>query len=157
MKTSLVVALLMLSGSLSAQKQSTPTGTPGQIKEELIRIEHEIGRANLECDFRYFERIEAEEFIFTDASGNVSNKRQDLAGEKDCRKSEATYDIDETDVRLYPLSAVVTGRVTITRKDKEGKAITRKSRFTDVFVWRDATWQLVAGHSSRIPDTAAQK
>jgi hypothetical protein len=157
MKTSLVVALLMLSGSLSAQKQSTPTGTPGQIKEELIRIEHEIGRANLECDFRYFERIEAEEFIFTDASGNVSNKRQDLAGEKDCRKSEATYDIDETDVRLYPLSAVVTGRVTITRKDKEGKAITRKSRFSDVFVWRDATWQLVAGHSSRIPDTAAQK
>jgi hypothetical protein len=157
MKTSLVVALLMLSGSLSAQKQSTPTGTPGQIKDELIRIEHEIGRANLECDFRYFERIEAEEFIFTDASGNVSNKRQDLAGEKDCRKSEATYDIDETDVRLYPLSAVVTGRVTITRKDKEGKAITRKSRFSDVFVWRDATWQLVAGHSSRIPDTAAQK
>jgi uncharacterized protein DUF4440 len=157
MKTSVVIALLMLVGSLFAQKQSTPPGTPGQIKDELIRIEHEIGRANLECDFRYFERIEAEEFIFTDASGNVSNKRQDLAGEKDCRKSEATYDIDETDVRLYPLSAVVTGRVTITRKDKEGKAITRKSRFTDVFVWRDATWQLVAGHSSRIPDTAAQK
>jgi hypothetical protein len=157
MKTSLVVALLMLSGSLSAQKQSTPTGTPGQIKEELIRIEHEIGRANLECDFRYFERIEAEEFIFTDASGNVSNKRQDLAGEKDCRKSDAQYDIDDIDVRLYPTSAVVTGRVTITRKDKESKVITRKSRFTDVFVWRDATWQLVAGHSSRIPDTAAQK
>ena len=52
--------------------------------------------------YRYFERIEAEEFIFTDASGNVSNKRQDLAGEKDCRKSDAIYDIDDTDVRLYP-------------------------------------------------------
>ena len=157
MKTSLVLALLMLVGSVFTQKQSTPPGTPGEIKDELIRIEHEIGRANLECDFRYFERIEAEEFIFTDASGNVSNKGQDLAGEKDCRKSEATYDIDETDVRLYPLSAVVTGRVTITRKDKEGKTITRKSRFTDVFVWRDATWQLVAGHSSRIAEPAAQK
>lgn len=157
MKTSLVVALLMLSGSLSAQKQSTPTGTPGQIKDELIRIEHEIGRANLQCDYRYFEHIEAEEFIFTDASGNVSNKRQDLAGERDCRKSDAQYDIDDTDVRLYPTSAVVTGRVTITRKDKEGKVITRKSRFTDVFVWRDATWQLVAGHSSRIPEPATQK
>ncbi len=68
-----------------------------------------------------------------------------------------TYDIDDTDVRLYPLSAVVTGRVTITRKDKDGKVITRKSRFTDVFVWRDATWQLVAGHSSRIAEPAAQK
>jgi hypothetical protein len=157
MKTSLAIALLMLAGSLFAQKQSTPPGTPGQIKDELIRIEHEIGRANLECDFRYFERIEAEEFIFTDASGNVSNKRQDMAGEKDCRKSDAQYDVDDTDVRLYPTSAVVTGRVTITRKDKDGKLITRKSRFTDVFVWRDSTWQIVAGHSSRIAEPTAQK
>lgn len=157
MKTLLAILLLMFAGSLFAQQQNTPTGMPGQIKDELLRIEHEIGRANLQCDYHYFERIEAEEFIFTDASGNVSSKRQDLAGEKNCRKSDATYDIDDTDVRLYPLSAVVTGRVTITRKDKDGKVITRKSRFTDVFVWRDATWQLVAGHSSRIPDTAAQK
>ena len=157
MKTSLVVVLLVFAGSLFAQKQNTPSGTPGKIKDELIRIEHEIGRANLECDFRYFERIEAEEFIFTDASGNVSNKRQDLAGEKDCRKSDAQYDIDDTDVRLYPTSAVVTGRVTITRKDKDGNVITRKSRFTDVFVWRDATWQLAAGHSSWIAEPAAQK
>ena len=149
MKTSLAVVLLVFASSVFAQKQRTPPGTPGQIKDELISIEHEIGRANLECDFHYFERIEAEEFIFTDASGNVSKKREDLAGEKNCRKS--------TDVRLYPLSAVVTGRVTITRKDKDGKVITRKSRFTDVFVWRDATWQLVAGHSSRIAEPAAQK
>lgn len=151
------IILSMLACGLTAQQHSTSPGTPGQIKDELIRIEHEIGRANLQCDYRYFERIEAEEFIFTDASGNVSNKRQDLAGEKDCHKSDATYDVDETDVRLYPASAVVTGRVTITKKDKEGKVITRKSRFTDVFVWRDATWQLVAGHSSRIPDPAPQK
>src|ERR1051325_4572008 len=141
---------------LSAQQQSTPPGTPVQIKDDLARIEHEIGRANLQCDYRYFERIEAEEFIFTDASGNVSNKRQDLGGEKDCHKSDATYDVDDTDVRLYPTSAVVTGRVTITKKDKDGKVITRKSRFTDVFVWRDATWQVVAGHSSRIAEPAAK-
>jgi ketosteroid isomerase-like protein len=157
MKTLLPVVLLVLAGSLFAQQNNTPPGTPGQIKDELIRIEHEIGRANLQCDYHYFERIEAEEFIFTDASGSVSNKRQDLAGEKDCHKSDATYDIDDTDVRLYPISAVVTGRVTITKKDKDGKVVKRQSRFTDVFVWRDATWQIVAGHSSRIPDAPEKK
>src|ERR1051326_4212914 len=157
MKILFATILPILACSLFAQQQNTPSGTPGQIKDELIRIEHEIGRANLQCDYRYFDRIEAEEFIFTDPAGNVSNKKEDMAGEKDCRKSDATYDVDDTDVRLYPTSAVVTGRITITKKDKDGKVITRKSRFTDVFVWRDATWQLVAGHSSRIPDTAAQK
>jgi hypothetical protein len=35
--------------------------------------------------------------------------------------------------------------------------LTRRSRFTDVFVWRDRRWQLVAGHSSRIPDAVAPR
>jgi hypothetical protein len=46
----------------------------------------------------------------------------------------------------------VTARVTISGKNKEGKPFTRQSRFTDVFVWRDGRWQIVAGHSSSIPE-----
>ena len=157
MKTLFAVTLLVVAGSLFAQNRNAAPGTPGEIKNNLIQVEREIGRANLDCDFHYFEKIEAEEFIFTDAAGNVSNKREDLAGAKDCHKTEGTYDIDDADVRLYPNAAVVTGRVTITRKAKDGKLVKRQSRFTDVFVWRDATWQLVAGHSSRIPEAAPQK
>ena len=157
MKTLFAIALLAVAGSLFAQNHNNAPGTPGEIKNNLIQIEREIGRANLDCDFNYFEKIEAEEFIFTDASGNVSNKREDLAGAKDCHKTDGTYDVDDTDVRLYPNAAVVTGRVTVTRKNKDGKLVRRQSRFTDVFVWRDATWQLVAGHSSRIPEAAPPK
>jgi ketosteroid isomerase-like protein len=156
MKIFLVSALLGISCSLLAQDK-TPPGTPGEIKNTLVQIEREIGRANLDCDYRYFDRVEAEEFIFTDSAGGVTNKKEDLAGEKDCHKSDGTYDVDETDVRLYGDTAVVTGRVTITRKNKEDKLLVRRSRFTDVFVWRDKRWQLVAGHSWRIPEPAPQK
>jgi ketosteroid isomerase-like protein len=156
MKIFLVSALLGISSSLLAQDK-TPPGTPGEIKNSLIHIEREIGRANLDCDYRYFDRVEAEEFIFTDSAGGVTDKKQDLAGEKDCHKSDGTYEVDETDVHLYGATAVVTGRVTTTRKNKEDKLVVRRSRFTDVFVWRDKRWQLVAGHSSRIPDPAQQK
>jgi ketosteroid isomerase-like protein len=156
MKIFLVSALLGISFSLLAQDK-TPPGTPGEIKNTLLQIEREIGRANLDCDYRYFDRVEAEEFIFTDSAGGVTSKKEDLAGEKDCHKSDGTYDVDETDVRLYGDTAVVTGRVTITRKNKEDKLLVRRSRFTDVFVWRDKRWQLVAGHSSRIPEPAPQK
>ena len=157
MKTLRSAALLLFAASLFAQKQSASPGTPGEVKNNLIQIEREIGRANLDCDFKYFDRVEAEEFIFTDAAGAVSDKKQDLAGEKDCHKSDGTYDVDDADVRLYGNAAVVTGRVTITRKNSEGKILTRRSRFTDVFVWRDERWQLVAGHSSRIPEPAPAK
>jgi len=157
MRTLFAAVLCFTSCTVVAQGSKTPSGTPGEIKDELLRIEREIGRANLQCDYHYFEKIEAEEFIFTDSAGHVSNRREDLAGEKDCRKSNGTYDVDDTDVRLYPLSAVVTGRITTTRKSADGKLVTRHSRFTDVFVWRDGIWQLVAGHSSRIPEPAAAK
>ena len=156
MKLFAAAVLLIVSSHLFAQAHATPAGSPGEIKNNLIQIEREIGRANLECDYKYFDQVEAEDFIFTDAAGGVTDKKQDMAGEKDCHKTEATYDVDEAEVRLYVGTAVVTGRVTITRKNKEDKLVTRRSRFTDVFVWRDDRWQLVAGHSSRIPDPAAK-
>jgi len=156
MKIFIVSALLGIGSSLLAQDK-TPPGASGEIKNSLIQIEREIGRANLDCDYHYFDRVEAEEFIFTDSAGGVTDKKQDLAGEKDCHKSDGTYEVDETDVHVYDATAVVTGRVTTTRKNKEDKLVVRRSRFTDVFVWRDKRWQLVAGHSSRIPDPAAPK
>jgi hypothetical protein len=64
----------------------------------------------------------------------------------------ASYDLDETKISLYDKTAVFTARVTISGKNKEGKPFTRRSRFTDVFTWRDGRWQIVAGHSSRIPE-----
>jgi ketosteroid isomerase-like protein len=157
MKTLHIAALLLFAGSLFAQKQNASPGTPGEVKNNLIQIEREIGRALLDCDFKYFDRVEAEEFIFTDASGNVIDKKQDMATEKDCHKTDGTHDVDDTDVRLYGNAAVVTGRVTVVRKNSEGKIFTRRNRFTDVFLWRDERWQLVAGHSSRIPEPAPAK
>ncbi|HEV7550345.1 MAG TPA: nuclear transport factor 2 family protein [Candidatus Angelobacter sp.] len=153
----ILLAAVLFTGHMFAQARNTPPGTPGEIKSNLIQIEREIGRANLDCDYKYFDQVEGEDFIFTDAAGTVSNKKQDMAGEKDCRKTEGTYDVDDAEVRIFNNAAVVTGRITTVHKNKEEKLVTRRSRFTDVFVWRDGRWQLVAGHSSRIPDPAAQR
>jgi len=141
---------LALIAALTAAPQSGPSNA-GQAKVELVAIERRIGDANLNCDYKYFNEIEGEDFFFTDAAGSTIGKKEDMAGEKDCKKSDATYTVDEPRVMLYGNTAVVTGRVTIQRKDKDGNPVVRQSRFTDVFVWRDSRWQIVAGHSSRIP------
>ncbi len=148
-----VFAGILLSAlSAIAQSPSSPPGSVAEIKESLIQIEREIGRANFDCDYKYFARIEAEEFIFTDANGGTTTRKEDLAGEKDCHKFAGSYDLDQTQVSVYGNSAVVTARVTIAGKNKEGNAFVRRSRFTDVFVWRDGGWRIVAGHSSKIPE-----
>jgi ketosteroid isomerase-like protein len=148
----LLVGMLLFPISVCAQDSSVPRGSPDQLKADIVQIEREAGRANFNCDYQYFAKLEAEEFIFTDAKGGVTTKQQDLAGEKDCRKFDGTFDLDETQVRLYGDAAVVTARVTVTGKNKEGAPFRTRSRFTDVFVWRDGRWQIVAGHSSHIPE-----
>ena len=121
------------------------------VHRELMAIENDIARANRECDYKYFARIEAGEFTFTDANGNLTTRKQDLAGEKDCRKSNSTQTFDEVVVQAHGSTALLSARSTTTFVGRDGKPVTRRNRFTDVFVWRDGRWQLVAGHSSRLP------
>jgi hypothetical protein len=147
-----MIAILCCIPPALAQQPVAPSGSPEQIQRDLVQIEREIGRANLECDYKYFDKVEAEEVLFTDSAGGLTTKKEDMAGEKDCHKSHSTYDLDETRVQLYSGTAVVTGRVTTTGTSKEGQQVVHRSRFTDVFVWRDARWQVVAGHSSAIPE-----
>ena len=121
-------------------------------RNDLMQLERDIGKANIENDYAFFDRVEAEEFTFTDAGGGVTTRKQDLEGLKQPANPDVklvAYDVDEMKVMLYDKTAVVTGRVT-TKRMVKGAEVVSKSRFTDVFVWRQERWQLVAGHSSRI-------
>ena len=139
-------------GGQTAQKKS---GKQLQTEQGLMALERAIGDANVRRDKAFFERIEAEEFIFTDAGGGITTKQEDVASLDTPPAPNAprliSYVPDEMRVYLYDKTAVVFGRVTTTYRNKEGKEGSSQSRFTDVFVWRDGRWQLVAGHSSRIP------
>jgi hypothetical protein len=124
---------------------------PGKVEAELMQIERDIGDANVRRDKAYFERIEADEFVFTDSGGGLTTKTEDVAS-LDKPPGEfklVSYVVDDMQVRLYGNTAVVTGRATTTSRGKDREVI-GKSRFTDVFVKRDGRWQIVAGHSSRI-------
>lgn len=155
-----ICALLIVMGCITAQvpagsrqKANSKANKEDQTKQDLMQLERDIGKANIERDYKFFDRVEAEEFIFTGADGSVLSKPEDLKGLKEPANPDVTllaYDVDEMNVLLYEKSAVVTGRVTTKRKYK-GAEIISLSRFTDVFVLRDGRWQIVAGHSSRLP------
>ena len=128
-----------------------PASRTAEVTRQLLAIEAEITRANQECDYAYFRQVEADEFIFTDGNGGVSTKAEDLAGEATCRRNTAyTQALDEVKVLVYDDVAVLNARQT-TSLTRNGEPVTRRARFTDVFVWRDGRWQLVSGQSTRIP------
>ena len=155
MKRIIVIALLTLASLSISSGQTAKLSEAERTKNDLMQLERDIGKANIASDYAFFDRVEAEEFIFTDAGGGVTTKKQDLEGLKQPGIPDVklvAYDVDEMNVLLYDKTAVVTGRVT-TKRMVKGAEVVSKSRFTDVFVWRQGRWQLVAGHSSRIRQT----
>ena len=155
MKRLAFIIAFALTASFSAQGQTSAkkeTGKDAHTKEELMQLERAIGKANVNRDYNFFERVEADEFIFTDSGGGITTKKEDLESVKAPANPDSkllSYEVDEMKVMLYGKTAVVTGRSTLKGVNK-GQEWTSQSRFTDVFVWRDNRWQIVAGHSSRI-------
>ncbi|MFL6467887.1 MAG: nuclear transport factor 2 family protein [Pyrinomonadaceae bacterium] len=152
MRTGLIVTFAIWVCSAFVYGQTTSVGSKtSRAEAELMQIEREIGDANVRRDRAFFERLEAEEFIFTDSGGGLTTKAEDVGSfDKPAGETKlASYVPDEMKVSIYGNTAVVAGRVTSTYKSPKGEAVVR-SRFTDVFVKTKGRWQIVAGHSSRI-------
>ncbi|MDT4895988.1 MAG: hypothetical protein QOH25_1065 [Acidobacteriota bacterium] len=155
MKRLLVTVVLIASAATLALGQTTGKKSSSQeerVREELMQLERGIGKANVNRDHAFFERVEADEFIFTDSGGGMTTKKEDVDSVKAPANPDArllSYEVDDMKVMLYDKMAVVTGRSTLKGVNK-GQEWTGQNRFTDVFVWRDKRWQIVAGHSSRI-------
>jgi hypothetical protein len=153
-----VLVLILTSFSFSAAQNKNPADRkPTKAEIELMQLEREIGDANVRRDQAFFERIEADEFIFTDSAGGLTTKAEDVASlDKPPGEFKLIfYDVDDMKVRVYGKTAVVTGRTT-TKLQSKDREVTNHSRFTDVFVKRDERWQLVAGHSSRVRELATK-
>jgi hypothetical protein len=121
------------------------------LQRDILAVEQRIGQANFDCDYRFFAEVEAAEFIFTDAAGGITTRAKDLAGEQDCRPTKGSYLLE--DVRTIAIDSIVVfnALATTTSTRPDGERRVRKQRFTDVLIRRDGRWQLIAGHSSRIP------
>ena len=145
------VVVIALAGLAPIGAQARPA-TPDSVIRVLKQVERDLGDANVRRDKGFFERIEADEFLFTGSDGSVTTRQEDLASLERPSEAQLLSDVpDSMMVRVYGEAAVVWGRTTVAIRLKDGTVVTRQNRFTDLFVWRDKRWQLVAGHSSRIP------
>ena len=151
----LLITLALVSALLSPASGQGGGKKPDKderTRQELVQLERDIGAANVRRDADFFERVEADEFVFTDSGGGVTTKKEDVASVRAPANPDAkllSYEVDDMKIMLYGETAVVIGRSTLKGVNK-GQEWTSQSRFTDVFVRRDGRWQIVAGHASRI-------
>ncbi len=135
-------SLLLCSSAFGA---TCPTG---QLKDEaaLVQIEHTWVRAVEQHDSAALGCILANEFEEADFDGSLISRSTMLASAT--KPSNGHSELGDLHVHIYGDVAYVRG---IGVNSENGRPA-GKTRFTDIFVYRDGRWQCVAGHDSRFPE-----
>ena len=147
----------MLSGCVSTgpTQSAVSAGEAEKITEEITELARQWGRVPITKDTDHLKRILADDFSLVTPDGNVIDKEDWIALiEKDIKEKTNTFTSIEHpvfNVRVYGKNfAVANGVAHTVGKDKDGMSFSRKGRGTAVWVRKNGTWQVVAGHSSRL-------
>ena len=142
----LAASLLLSRSQTNKPSNATEPSPPGQI---LQALEREWAGAVKRRDAEAIDRIQAEEYVFTDPAGRLWTKSRALDTVKAGDLQIDSFDLSEVSARLYDNAAVVTFRIVWEGKYLD-KDISGPQRMTDVFVKRDGRWQCVASQATRI-------
>ena len=121
----------------------------GQAKDEatLLQIEHTWLQAAEKHDAVILGCILASDFEEAGSEGQLIDRAHMLQSNAAPNSHPIQIELQEMHAHVYGNVAYVRG---IGAAVQNGKAIP-KTRFTDIFVYREERWQCVAGHESLFP------
>jgi ketosteroid isomerase-like protein len=138
-------ALVALLAQVPGWSQS-PTGSEKREKE-LITLQNRWATARVAGDVAFLERLYAREFRITAMNGTIVERDADIAKFASGELKPDSITDEDLKVSVYGDVALVTGRENM-RGSYQGRSAELSILFTNVFVWRDGRWQLVAHHST---------
>lgn len=127
-----LVAALCSTGSLSLRAQSP--------RDDVAKAEAAFADARAKGDKTAYARLLADEFTWTNRSGSVESKKQQVEGLRPGANPETSKDI-----RVFGDAAIVSGMARITQ---DGKPVS--VRFVRVWVKRGPSWQAVLHQGTTI-------
>ena len=149
----LTALLFALTPGLSpdAVHSAAPDDDVERITNELMQLSNQWAKAFTHKDLSFVKRIWADDFSYIMPDGTVYTRKAFLALFENDTNTYTSAAINSFKVHLYDNNfAVATGTSQIKGKDKDGKPFLIKGRFTNVWVRKSGTWQVVAGHASKL-------
>ena len=116
----------------------------------IINQERILNDALVRGDWRTLSRLETDDNAYTNTDGSVDTKSTQVSSLRagDMRFTSIVLE----NVVVQDLGCAAVARGTLIEKGTYKKTdIGGSYRFTDVWVWRDSRWQLVAGQEVSIP------
>jgi uncharacterized protein (TIGR02246 family) len=123
-----------------------------------LKIHASLDQAFLKNDIAVFERVFADDYVYSNPYGKMFNRTQNL---EELRKEAAnpnykvlTATSDNVKVRVFGNTALVTGNwfaTTAPRNDANAEPHKDMGRYTGVYEKRNGKWLLIAEHFSEAP------
>ena len=143
MKHLFVIALLVMAVSAWA------VGDTATDERELTQLVNDLNVAIVKPDVAFLEQVLSKDYVHYRPHGNVETRAQYLEDRKNGNVDFDSLVADETKVRVYGDTAIVTYRSTAKGKDQDGP-IDEQRRWTRIFVRKDGRWQLVHSQGTTI-------
>ena len=150
MRTFLFTLLLTVSLGRFAQAQETTRERAATAEEkEVLKTESELEHALELGDTQVLDRVYADDFSYTNASGELLSKAELLADLRTGNHKVASVSHDDIRMHTYGNTVVMTGISTSTFRYK-GVVTSGPRRFTNVYIKQDGGWRLVVHHVTDI-------
>jgi ketosteroid isomerase-like protein len=112
-------------------------------EEQLLKLDREWNEAYPKLDVTALDHIIADDWVCIDGAGQVITKRQLLERVASSTTFFDPYEFDEITLRMFKDAAIVTGRLSGTKRGNDG-TFYLEQRYTRVYVKRNGRWQSVA-------------
>ena len=118
------------------------------MEEEILRLENEFSQSVVKNDAEAVGRFLADDWIIIDPDGGMIDKTNFLNVIKSGALTHEMMKSEDTRVRIYGDTAIVTV-LTTTKGKFKGQAFTTQERASDIFVKQDGQWQCALTHLTR--------
>jgi ketosteroid isomerase-like protein len=148
-KYSLILIAGLFANNANGQSATETRRSFSKAEVEVLRVNEDFDRAIVARDVAAYERIFANEFIFTGFDGAVTDREKEIEKVRSRNLKFEYGKSDDVRVKVFGRTAVVTGRFTARGKN-DGEVFSFVERYTAVYVKRDGQWQMVAEHASEV-------
>lgn len=147
MKRPAATLILLTLASAFGIAQGTSTDKTG---EEVRKLDARRFAAMTRADIKELEIILSDDLTYTHSTGMTETKKEFLASLQSGNLKYLSLESDESAVRTYGMTAVITGRAKV-KVLSRGQEQAFTVRYIDVYAKKNGKWQMVAWQSSRLP------
>jgi ketosteroid isomerase-like protein len=155
-----VMVAVILAGTLAPCSRAQAPNNAAELRElakekevkqdELVNLEKDTARSLQLNSAMLFRRVYGEDFVGILPTGQVLDKAGWIASVENSGTQYSSFIASDVRVRMFEETAVVTC-LWSSHGTKNGRAFSRQSRVTHVYIWGQRGWQVIASQETLLP------